>query len=188
MKPLLFAAAFAFTLAACTTTSSGPATAWGKEGMTMKDYRYDGVQCAVIAAKYDPQDNGSNTAGGINGANGSAPVRGGDSAAASGPSTGSTSVSPTGGSGVYRDMANPDLVQRAATQQRAREMATQRARTQALKGCLTERGYKEFQLTAEQRAHLATLPEGSDERREYLFKLGADPEVLNKQPAVKSGS
>jgi hypothetical protein len=188
MKSFLFAAAFAFTVAACTTTT-GPTTAWGKEGMNMKDYRYDGVQCAVIAANYDPQNNGSNTAGGINGQNGSAQERPGDSAAASGPSTGASGGAfPTGGSGVYRDMANPDMVQRAATQQRAREMATQRARTLALKGCLTERGYKEFQLTAEQRAHLATLPEGSDERREYLFKLGADPAVLSKQPAVKSGS
>ena len=52
-----------------------------------------------------------------------------------------------------------------------------------------ERGYTEFALTPEQRAHLATLPQGSDERREYLYKLGTDPEVLKTQKAArKSGS
>jgi len=77
------------------------------------------------------------------------------------------------------------MVQRAATQQRTRDMAIQRARVMALKTCLVDRGYQEFQLTAEQRQHLATLPQGSDERRDYLYKLGTDPAVFKAQPAPK---
>ena len=77
---------------------------------------------------------------------------------------------------------------RAATQQQAQEVAANKARAQRLKSCLVERGYTEFALTSEQRAHLATLPEGSDERREFLFKLGTDPAVLKSQALAKKGS
>jgi len=57
-------------------------------------------------------------------------------------------------------------------------MALQRARSDALRSCLVNRGYVEFRLTPEQRKQLAALPEGSDERRQFLHKLGSDPEVL----------
>ena len=60
----------------------------------------------------------------------------------------------------------------AATSQ---EMAEKRVRAEALKSCLAERGYREFALTAQQRAHLATLQKGSTEYHEYLYKLGSDP-------------
>jgi hypothetical protein len=36
-------------------------------------------------------------------------------------------------------------------------------------------------LTPEQAAHLATLPEGSAERRTYLHSLGSDPAVIAAQ-------
>ena len=78
-------------------------------------------------------------------------------------------------------MANPDMVQRAATQQRTNDLANQKARTETLKNCLVQRGYTEFTLTPEQRTHLATLPEGSDARREYLYKLATDGKVLKSQ-------
>lgn len=47
-----------------------------------------------------------------------------------------------------------------------------------LKACLVDRGYVKLPLTSEQRRHLATLPEGSDVRREYLYKLATDPATL----------
>lgn len=78
-------------------------------------------------------------------------------------------------------MASADFAQRAATQQRTREMAEQRARAEILKSCLAGRGYREFRLTAEQRAHLSTLQKGSTDYHEYLYELGTDGEVLGKQ-------
>jgi hypothetical protein len=54
----------------------------------------------------------------------------------------------------------------------------------ALKSCL-ERGYKEFELTPEQRAELAKLPQGSDQCREYLYKLGTDPNNLKAASSAK---
>jgi hypothetical protein len=83
-------------------------------------------------------------------------------------------------------MADPDLVQRATVQQRTSDLSNQKARTETLKKCLADRGYTEFSLTSEQRAHLATLPEGSDERRAYLYKLATDGNVLKSQAVTHS--
>jgi hypothetical protein len=176
MKTILMLAAAAPLLAGCAT--SGPTTSWGKAGVTMEDYRVDGATCAALAATATPESNVANSAGGINGKNSSQPAT---PTVAGGPSSGASGAAfPTGGGGSYRDSASPDFVQRAATQQRTQEMAVQRMRADALKSCLTERGYSEFQLTPEQRAALAKLPAGSAERREYLYKLGTDPDTLKK--------
>ena len=80
-------------------------------------------------------------------------------------------------------MTSGDYASRAATQQRAQEMAAQRARSEALKSCLVGRGYREFALTAEQRAHLATLTRGTHEYLEYLHSIGSSPETVAGQPA-----
>lgn len=149
----------------------------------MLDYRTDGGQCAVYAATATPETINNNVAGGIDGQNGTVPVlkdppHNSDPNGSSAPTA---TPFPTGGGGAYRENASPDFVSRAANQQQAREIAVQKARTQALKNCLAERGYTEFNLSAEQKAKLATLPQGSDERRAYLHQLGTDPAVLKSQ-------
>lgn len=190
MKSILLAAAAVVSFAGCTMNSSTPVTAWGKPGVTMLEYRTDGGQCAVLAATATPESNAAKTAGGISGQNSSAPSDAGRGASAGGGqtgggATGGGTVSTNGGSGAYRESASADFVQRAAMQQRTQEMALQRARSDALKMCLVERGYMEFPLTAEQRAQLDKLPQGSDERRAYLFKLGTDPQIVGAAAAKK---
>src|SRR6188768_810257 len=99
MKSILSALCAALSVCAC-TTSSGPATAWGKEGVSMLDYRTDGGQCAVIAATVPADSNGDHAAGGLSGKNETTrlPQAGsGDSTASSG-ATGS--AFPTGGGGM----------------------------------------------------------------------------------------
>jgi hypothetical protein len=176
MKNYLLLALCAPAFVACATT--GPSTSWGKENVSMEDYRVDGALCAMVAAGKAVDNNGSNTAGGINGKNSTGAP--GTPSVAGGPTSGGPSGAafPTGGGGAYRDSAPTDLVSRAAQQQRTQEMAEQKQRTEALKSCLVKRGYTEFRLTPEQRQHLATLKEGSDERREYLHKLASDPAVI----------
>jgi len=194
MKSILLAVGAALAASACTSTSSQQ-TSWGKEGVSMLDYRTDGGQCAVYAATATPETIDNNVAGGINGQTQTTrlPESGGASqssgAGPGAPSPGPSSAAfPTGGGGAYRDSTNVDVVSRAATQQQAREVAVAKARTQALKNCLVDRGYTEFDLTPEQRAKLATLPEGSPERRDYLYKLGTDASVLKTQGRPKAGS
>jgi hypothetical protein len=174
MKNYLLLALCAPAFIACAST--GPATSWGKERVSMEDYRFDGALCAAVAAGRKVDENGANTAGGVSGKNSSGS---GLPQAPSAPSAGASGGAfPTGGGGAYRESASPDMVSRAAQQHRSQEMALQRARSDALHSCLSNRGYVEYRLTPEQRKHLATLPEGSQERREYLHKLGSDPEVL----------
>jgi hypothetical protein len=208
MKSILFATIATVLVAGCAVSNS-PATAWGKEGVSMLDYRTDGGQCAVLAATATPETNAAHTAGGLNntvdarmpeqvGGGGSPPPA--TAGGAPTPPAASGTAFPTGGGGMYRDSADPDTVSRAATQQQTREMAMQRARVEALKYCLSDRGYTEFTLTPEQRAHLETLAQGSDERRAYLAKArhgSADAQdtasshkqpVAKKQPAAQNGN
>ena len=169
MKLIVLAAGFALTLCGCATTA--PQMAWGKPGVTKLDYGTDVGMCTGLAAMQNTGD-GANTAGGINGKNNSAAGGG------SGQASPDSSI-PAGGS--YSGMASSDFAQRAATQQRTKEMAEKRARADALKSCLVGKGYQEFPLTAEQAAHLASLPKGSNEYHEYLYKLGSDAEIVGKQ-------
>ena len=157
----------------------------------MLDYRTDGGQCAVYAATATPETINNNVAGGIDGQNGTVPVlkEPPHNTDPNGSSAPTATPFPTGGGGAYRENASPDFVSRAANQQQAREIAVQKARTQALKNCLVERGYTEFNLTAEQKAERKAMPLGSDERRVYLHTLGTDAGVLKSQAVHhKSGS
>jgi hypothetical protein len=175
MKSYILLALGAPILVAC--AASGPATTWGKENVSMSDYRLEGALCAAVAAGKAVDPNAANTAGGINGKNSTGQALP-QQAGGQGSGLPSGTAFPTGGGGAYRDSASADMVSRAAQQQRNQEMAEQRARTELLRSCLVNHGYTEIRLTAEQRAHLATLPEGSDERREYLHKIGSDPAII----------
>jgi hypothetical protein len=190
MKSVLFATCVALVVCAC-VTNTNQQTFWGKEGVSMLDYRTDGGQCAVLAATANTETSGVHTAGGISGTSTARlPPQGERSGGPTVSQGGSTpppsgSAFPTGAGGAYRDNTAPDVVTRAATQQTAQELAAQKAKTERLKSCLVDRGYTEFSLTPEQRAHLATLPQGSDARREYLYKLGTDNTVLTSQAVKK---
>jgi hypothetical protein len=189
MKTISLVVGTAICLAGCSVNGGTPVTAWGKKDVSMLDYRMDGGQCAVLAATHSTGDNAANSAGGVNGQNSVVPASPGASGSA--PSTSGSSTSSTAGgsgtatAGTYRDTPSADYVNRAAMQQRTQEMAAQRARSDNLKTCLAGRGYTEFALTAEQRAELAKLPAGSDARRDYLYKLGTDPDVLARQSMKK---
>ena len=167
MKTIIVTGALAISLCACSTTAHN--TAWGKANVSKTDYGTDVGMCNGLASLED-SGNGANTAGGMQGSKSS-----GMGSANAGGSFG------TLGGGTYTGTASPDLVNRAATQQRSQEMAAKRFREDKLSSCLVERGYSKFALTAEQNAELSKLKVGSNEYHEYLYKLGADPAVLTKQ-------
>jgi hypothetical protein len=177
-------------LTGCSMNGSTPLTAWGKKDISMLDYRTDAGQCALIAVTLSTEENGANTAGGISGQNATVPQQGPSGSGVSAGNIPGTSPNPTPtprstSGNTYRESASADFVNRAVQQQRSQEMAAQRARNDALKSCLSNRGYTEFELTPEQRATLSKLPQGSDERREYLYKLGTDAQVLDGQAVAR---
>jgi hypothetical protein len=183
MKALLLLAGAFVALGGC--AAGAPQMTWGKPGVSKVDYGTDVGMCTGLAAS-QKSDNGAKNAGGIDG-------RGIENAASpapvltqnptnTGPGPQSTHVeAPLPSAGSYSGMASADFAQRAATQQRTQEMAVKRARAEALKGCLVDRGYREIALTKQQVAHLASLQKGSSEYHEYLYTLGSDPEVVASQ-------
>jgi len=169
MKAFILISGIAIVASGCATTAQQKA--WGKPGVSKTDYGTDLGMCTGIASMQGGEGP-ANTAGGINGRN--------NSAAGGGAGQSSPGVS-TVANGTYQGMASSDFANRAANQQRTQQMTDQRAREDALKSCLVERGYLEFVLTPEQNAHLASLPKGSNEYLEYLYKLGSDAEIVGKQ-------
>lgn len=187
MRTLLWVTGLGLLVSGCASTA--PSVAWGKPGVSRMDYGTDIGTCMENAATQNSGGNGAHSAGGVSGTNNSAggnsPGASGSAASSAAAATGGASTAagsaPTPAGGTYSGMASADYAQRAVTQQRTQQMAVQRARADALKGCLAGRGYQEFELTAEQRAHLETLKKGSTEYHEYLYQLGSDAEIIAKQ-------
>jgi hypothetical protein len=74
-----------------------------------------------------------------------------------------------------------DSIFRARQNEMRQLRADEERRQEVVNQCLTERGYRPYQLTAEQTARLETLRNGSTQRRRYLHQLGSDPAVLQAQ-------
>jgi hypothetical protein len=160
-------------LSACATPAG--MTSWGKPGVSMTDYRLDSGQCIIEASGGGPAqgaDASTSKTGDPNQTGNTGESRGGTN----GPG-GITS----GGAIVYSGSANPEDANQAAIQQRSSELSAKRAQKLGLERCLASRGYRQFKLTAEQAAHLVSLPEGSAERRAYLHSIGSDPAVIAAQ-------
>jgi hypothetical protein len=164
MKSMTFAAAAVLVLSAC--TAAPRSTAWVKPGVSKADFGNDVGMCTGFASQQS-SGSGVNTAGGVSGKNAGSPSQSSTANAGGGAST------PAGG--TYQGMASSDYAQRAATQQRAQEMAARRAQAEAYNGCLTERGYKQIALTPEQSARLASFKTGTNEYYEYLYQIASAP-------------
>ena len=112
MKSVLLATGAALALCAC-TTNTNQQTFWGKEGVSMLDYRTDGGQCAVLAATANTETSGVHTAGGVSG-NSTARLppqaerTGGPAIATGEPAPAPSGAAfPTGAGGAYRDNTTP---------------------------------------------------------------------------------
>jgi len=150
-------------------------SSWGKPGVSMADYRLDSAQCIIEGSGGGPTqgaDTSTSKSTDSNQTSNTSESRGG--------TNGPGGVS-SGGAIVYSGSANPEDANQAAIQQRAQQLSAKREQKMVMEQCLASRGYRQFRLTPEQAAHLATLPEGSAERRTYLHSLGSDPAVIAAQ-------
>jgi len=160
-RSLLFAAAL--SLAACATAPDPPPSSWGKANVTLLQYWTDSAECTLQAAQA-PTTLAIGNLEFMRRAEG--PVLS--------EINRQQSIEETSGS------VNDSLMR--ARQNRLQQMRAEDAARQAvITQCLSARGYRQFQLSAAQAAELRRYPEGSRERREYLHRLGSDPDVLNAQ-------
>ena len=145
-------------LAGCATAvSDAPTTSWGKAGVPMMTFLADAAYCAQAAST----------------------VRAEHQVLIQSRQTGGGSATP--GSAEAAQASNDAMLAAANDQRAAQTHADARARQLAHNQCLRDRGYTEFRLTAEQRAHIDSLPPDSAERRDYLHQLSADANVLRTQ-------
>jgi hypothetical protein len=142
-----------------TTAASGapaPAQSWGKAGVTYDQYRLDALQCSAEGYNVDISKTED----------------------AQAFVQASRRLETEIGSGVdpytYQTIVNgvrPDVRFRSIKQ----------LQQSTVDDCLESRGYSKFQLTDEQRSGLRKLKMGSVERHMFLYKLGSDPAVLERQ-------
>src|SRR5215510_9232088 len=113
-RQMLFQVLCVAALAGCSMNGSQPVTAWGKNGVSMLEYRTDGAECALLAVTFEDGANGANSAGGISGQNSSLPEqRPSGQAIASGmdPRSGGSvaGANPISSGAVYSQQATSDM-------------------------------------------------------------------------------
>jgi hypothetical protein len=163
MRAFLLATAAA-ALSACATSQPEAQTSWGKANVAFLDYWSDAAQCTLAGAQAEV----SLPVGTLNIKRDASPI-----------------ADPAIQDRVSSDDASTvgvnDMIMRARLNRVQQMRAMDRARQAVVDQCLAERGYRRFQLTAEQSARLQTLPEGTRERREFLHGLASDPAILSAQ-------
>ena len=167
---LLALAATAPVLAQVTPRNAPRETSWGKAGVSLDQYREDGVTCARIAVNRDIAD--TEQVRTLIRAS-----RALDSAAQTSWSSGPSETDSASQVVVNTDLNRTREAYRVDRQ--LRELSDLQYDTLAV--CLRELGYRQFRLTEDQQRQLRRLRHGSDERRAFLHRLGSDPRVLETQ-------
>lgn len=179
MRIAFLLASASIALAACATNAAQPqaATSWGKANVTLADFRADAAVCELRGATAG--DNARS--GNLEGAGSSSDYSRSQAGAGGSAQGGGNDVTPVGTHGAEVGTNMYDVASRAQYEAALRRRNAAAAQQAAVNQCLTEHGYRQFRLTAEQSAHLATLAAGTDARRAYLHQLGSDPAVLSAQ-------
>ena len=173
-------------LALAALLAAGPASAepkpfdsWGRAGVAYETYRNDSLECGLL----------------------------GHTADVSRTEQAQTFITATR---QLEAIDNPNFAANATSAAGATELAVEQARRYeqvrrsirpekrmeeikdgmvgVVEDCLRERGYVQFRLTEEQRDTLSHLDRGSEERREFLYRLASNPEVLAAQPIPPAAS
>lgn len=186
MRPLFTASLLPFAVATAAIAAPAPKESWGKAGITLKQYRQDALDCGLKGYYTDisqTQDAKAFVTA---------------SRQLDSVTTGASAPMTVESSGAGPDTTNAvDQMGQYAEQQQhivdsvhadSRFHSIKQALTSNTEQCLAERGYLKFALTPEQRHALTKLKAGSDPRREYLYNLASDYEVLRKQQVGTTAS
>ena len=167
---LVFATALAASPAAA---EPRPVDSWGRAGVAYETYRNDSLECGLLGYNADVSQTEQ----------------------AQAFVTATRRLEAIDNSGF--SAGSPDLaVEQARRYEQVRSSIRPEKRMDELKqgmtgvveDCLRERGYVQFRLTDEQREMLSHLDRGSEERREFLYRLASNPEVLAAQPLPPAAS
>ena len=149
-----------------------PVDSWGRAGVDYDTYRKDALQCGLKGYYADISQTEQARAF----VDASRKMKAIDN---------SNLVSPS----ATPDEAMAQSVEQAARYDQVRTSIRPEKKIRELKqgmeqvvtDCLKQRGYEKFRLTEGQRKALSKLTKGSDERKQFLYKLASDPDVLDAQ-------
>lgn len=145
-------------LMAATSAAAAPAPSesWGKAGVSYDQYRLDAFECSSEGYNFDISK----------------------TEAAQAFVTASRRLETEIGAGVD-PYSYQTIVNNARPDMHLRDI--KHVQLSVVQQCLVKRGYTKFRLNDQQRDGLKKLKVGSDDRHMYLYKLGADPNVLSSQ-------
>jgi hypothetical protein len=165
MRLLLSLALASLSLAPAASAAKAATVSWGKLGISFEQYRQDSADCARAVYYLD--------------------VSGTEAAQVFKRATSHLENNETNLQNATPDaqlstaISSEQIVQGTQPEKRFQEVRDYQLK--AMEICLTDRGYKRFALTSEQADHLNRLKKKSEARREYLYRLSVDPEVLKEQ-------
>ena len=148
----------ALLLIAATSAAAAPAPSesWGKAGVSYDQYRLDAFECSSEGYNFDISQ----------------------TEAAQAFVTASRRLETEIGAGVD-PYSYQTIVNNARPDMHLRDI--KHVQLSVVEQCLVKRGYTKFRLNDQQRDGLKKLKVGSVDRHMYLYKLGADPNLLSAQ-------
>lgn len=160
------------------SAAPAPQDSWGKAGVSLAQYRQDALDCAIKGYNLDISKT----------EDAQAFVR---ASRQLDDIPGGATIAQTTAQGSPNSNSLNDMVDFSIAQQHIIDSVRPQQRFKDIKNlqlakvdeCLVQRGYSKFRLTDEQRHRLTKLKFGSDQRREYLYSLASDPNILASQKA-----
>lgn len=176
--PRLFAVSLLGFAASSLSAAPAPPDSWGKAGVTLAQYRQDAVDCAIEGYNLDI----SKTEDAKEFVRASRELEN----MPGGMTIQTASTGTSNGNSITDIVDWADMQQHVVASVRPEERFKNIKQMQLAKTdeCLVKRGYSKFHLTDEQRHQLSKLKFGSDERRQYLYRLASNPAVLASQKSV----
>jgi len=171
--PLFVLSAIALAIAAAPAVAEpAPVESWGLANVSYEAYRKDSLECGLQGYYADVSQ--TKQAQAFVGA--TRQLEATDNSNYVAPGT-----SPEASASAWANQAQRYEQIRQGIRPDQKMLELKQGMTAVVSECLRQRGYVKFRLTDEQGKQLATLKKGSDERREYLHGLAADPAVLKAQ-------
>jgi hypothetical protein len=173
------------SLAAPASAESKPVDSWGRAGVDLETYRTDALECALMGHYADV----SQTEQAEKFIRATKRLENSDD----------SSMGPAVATVAADNATAPDTMYRMAAIAARTEQIRASIRPEKLinelhiglvgvvETCLLDRGYSQFRLTESQSQALSRLKKGSDERRQFLHALAADPAVLEDQALPVAG-
>jgi hypothetical protein len=172
--------AFAAVLAAMPAAAEPrPFDSWGRAGVAYETYRNDSLECGLVGYYADVSQTEEAQAF----VTATRRLEDSDNSNYAAP-------------GASAAQAMDAMVVQARQYEQIRRSIRPEQKMRALKNgmeavvedCLKDRGYVHFRLTEAQRETLSHLDSGSEERREYLYRLASNADVLDAQALPSAAS